>query len=167
MDPLLATMAVLVLGLGVVGFGLSRRLDRLRAELSRLDKLDALGQRLEALASQVEQSEFSAALQAKLTEFSEANLKLASALAELRQRIPAAKLTKAHGGNPADTVREHLARLGFEEVHLLTDLESLPELSGRVVFEARRRGVLHKGYVELAAGRVQSESVQSAYAAFP
>jgi len=68
---------------------------------------------------------------------------------------------------PSDAIREHLARLGFDDVHLLTDLESLPELSGRVVFEARRRGVLHKGYVQLAAGRVQSESVQSAYAAFP
>jgi hypothetical protein len=160
-------LAVLVLGLGAIGFGLSRRLDKLRGELSRLDKLDALEQRLEALAAQVEQSEFSAALQAKLTEFSEANLKLASALAELRQRIPAPKLSKAPGGNPVDVVREHLDRLGFEEVHLLTDLESLPELSGRVVFEARRRGVLHKGFVELAAGCVQSESVQSAYAAFP
>ena len=167
MDPLLATMAVLVLGLGAAGFGLARRLDRMRTELSRLDKLDLLAQRLEALAAQVEQSEFSAALQAKLTEFSEANLKLASALAELRQRIPAPKLSKAPGGNPLDTVREHLDRLGFEDVHVLTDLESLPELTGRVIFEARSRGVLHKGYVELAAGRVQSESVQSAYAAFP
>jgi hypothetical protein len=46
-------------------------------------------------------------------------------------------------------------------------LESLSELSGRVLFEARRRGVIHKGHVLLAAGRVQSESVQSAYAAFP
>ena len=167
MDPLLATLAVLVIGLGLFGFGLARRLDRMRTELSRLDRLDALDQRLEALAAQVEQTEIGAALQAKLTEFSEANLKLAAAMAELRQRLPAASVVKAHGGNPADVVGNHLARLGFEDLHVLTDIESLPEHTGRVVFEARRRGVLHKGYVELASGKVLTESIQSAYAAFP
>ena len=167
MDPLLATLALLVLGLAAIGFGLSRRLDRVRAELARLDKLDALEKRVEALTAQLEQSEFSATLQSRLTEFTEANLKLAATLAELRQRLPGGKSFKPPASTPADAVREHLARLGFDEVHVLTDLETLPELSGRVVFEARRRGVLHKGHVQLAAGRVQSESVQSAYAAFP
>lgn len=167
MDPLLAALALLVLAFGVVGFGFVRRLERLRGELARLDKLDVLEQKLAALTAQVEQGELSVALQAKLAEFTEADRKLTGALAELRQRLPTPRLTKAHGGNPADTVREHLSRLGFDELHLLTDFETLPELSGRVVFEARRRGVLHKGFVELAAGRVLSESVQSAYAAFP
>ncbi|HVQ25292.1 MAG TPA: hypothetical protein VMV01_08940 [Planctomycetota bacterium] len=167
MDPLLAALALLVLGLGFIGFGLSRRLDRVRADLARLDKLDALEKRVEALTAQLEQSDFGATLQSRLAEFTEANLRLAAALAELRQRLPAGKAFKPPPSTPSDAIREHLARLGFDDVHLLTDLESLPELSGRVVFEARRRGVLHKGYVQLAAGRVQSESVQSAYAAFP
>jgi hypothetical protein len=167
MDALLATLALLVIGLGAVGWGFSRRLDRMRSELARLDKLEALEQRVAALSAQLEQSEFSAALQARLSEFAEANLKLASGLAELRQRLPVGKVSRAHPAQPADSVREHLGRLGFEDVHLLTDLETLPQLSGRVVFEARRRGVLHKGYVELSAGRVLAESAQSAYAAFP
>jgi len=167
MDPLLATLAVLVLALGLVGFGVVRRLDRLRSQMARLDRLDALEKRLEELAAQVEQSEASAAMQARMAELNEAHLKLASGLSELRQRLPPARPARARDEHPADAVRDHLARLGFEEVHVLTDLESLPELSGRAVFEARRRGVLHKGYVELAAGRVLSESVQSAYAAFP
>ncbi|HZL99982.1 MAG TPA: hypothetical protein VFD43_06995, partial [Planctomycetota bacterium] len=86
MDPLLATMALLVLGLGLVGFGLVRRLDRLRSDLARLDKLDALEQRLDALAARVEQGELGAGLQERLTELNEANLRLAASLAELRQR---------------------------------------------------------------------------------
>ena len=139
----------------------------MRADLARLDKLDALEKRVEALTAQLEQSEFGSTLQARLTEFTEANLRLAAALAELRQRLPAGKSFKPPPATPADSIREHLARLGFDEVHVLTDLESLPELSGRVLFEARRRGVIHKGHVQLAAGRVQSESVQAAYAAFP
>lgn len=167
MDTLLATLALLVLGLGAVGYGLSRRLDRMRGELARLDKLEALEQRMAALSAQLEQSEFSAALQARLSELAEANMKLASGLAELRQRLPVGKAPRAPSSHPADVVREHLGRLGFEDVHVLTDLETLPEQSGRVVFEARRRGVVHKGYVELAAGRVLNESAQSAYAAFP
>ena len=168
MDPLLATLALLVLGMGLVGFGFSRRLDRMRGELARLDKLEALEQRVAALATQLEQSELGGALQARVTELAEANLKLAAGLAELRQRLPAAgKPVRAPATTPADAVREHLGRLGYDDVHVLTDLETLPQMSGRVVFEARRRGVLHKGYVELAAGRVQAESAQSAYAAFP
>lgn len=167
MDMLLATLAVLVLGLGLVGFGFSRRLDRVRGELARLDKLEALEQRVAALSTQLEQSEFSAALQARLAELAEANLKLASGLAELRQRLPVGKAPRAPSTHPADVVRDHLGRLGFDDVHVLTDVETLPAQSGRVVFEARRRGVLHKGYVELASGRVLNESAQSAYAAFP
>ena len=168
MDPLLATLAVLVLALAVVGYGFSRRLDRMRGELVRLDKLEALEQRVAALATQLEQSERGSALQARLSEFAEANLKLASGLAELRQRLPVGgKPARAPATHPADAVREHLARIGFDDVHVLTDLETLPAQTGRVVFEARRRGVVHKGYVELSAGKVLAESAQSAYAAFP
>jgi hypothetical protein len=168
MDPMLAVAAVLVFGLAAAGFGLFRRLEQIRQRLEALDKLAVLEQRLDQLISQVERREFSAALSAKLTEFTEAHARLAAAVAELRRaRVERPAPEPAPATDPAGIVAAHLRRLGFEDVHLVTDVETLDAGSGRVVFEARRRGVQHKGHLELRGGTVVSESIQSAYSTFP
>jgi hypothetical protein len=172
MDPMLAVAAVLVFGLAAAGYGLSRRLEHIRVRLELLDRLAVLESRLEQLVSQVERREFSAALSAKLTEFTEAHARLAASVAGLRQERemrPAAEPEPAgeRAPGPAGAVQARLAQLGFEDVHILTDVETLAGGSGRVVFEARRRGVQHKGHIELRAGVVVNESIQSAYSTFP
>jgi hypothetical protein len=120
----------------------------------------------------VERREFSAALSAKLTEFTEAHARLAASVAGLRQERseqpappPGPAGDRATGA--AGAVQARLAQLGFEDVHVLTDVATLDAGSGRVVFEARRRGVQHKGHIELRAGVVVNESIQSAYSTFP
>ncbi|MHC5211638.1 MAG: hypothetical protein ACYTG2_13040 [Planctomycetota bacterium] len=168
MDPVLAVAAVLVFGLAAAGYGLSRRLEQIRQRLETLDKVQVLEQRLDQLISQVERREFSAALSAKLTEFAEAHARLAASVAELRQaHVERPARAEAPATDPAGVVHAHLRRLGFEDVHLLTELETLSDDSGRVVFEARRRGVQHKGHLELQDGKIVHESIQSAYSTFP
>jgi hypothetical protein len=168
MDPLLVAAAVLVFGLAAAGYGLSRRLEALRQRLELLDRLAVLEQRLDQLISQVERREFSAALSAKLTEFTEGHARLAAAVAELRQQRVERRATPATPGtDPGSIVHAHLERLGFEDVHLLTDPVSLVDGAGRIVFEARRRGVQHKGHLDLAGGKIVHESIQSAYSTFP
>ena len=71
---------------------------------------------------------------------------------------------------PADIahrVREHLQEQGFDSVQILSDLTRLEGRDGRVVFEARRHGAMHKGHVGLRDGAVVDEAVRAAYSAFP
>jgi hypothetical protein len=168
MDPLLVVAAVLVFGLAAVGFGLSKRLEHIRERLEELDRLPAMERRLEQLVSQVERPEFSSALAGKLTEFTEAHARLAASVAALRQsRVPLPDAESAEATDPAGLVQAHLRGLGFVEVHLVTDVETLDEGTGRIVFEARRKGVQHKGHVELQDGKIVRESIQAAYSSFP
>ena len=67
----------------------------------------------------------------------------------------------------SQAVREHLLERGFDEVHILADLNRLEGRSGRVVFEGRRHGVMHKGHVSVQDGAVVDLSERAAYSAFP
>ena len=63
--------------------------------------------------------------------------------------------------------REHLERMGYRRVRLLSDLGSLSGRSGKVVFEASRDGAAHKGQVVVEDGVVRDVNTRSAYSAFP
>jgi len=169
MQGLVIAVVLLALGLVVLAVGLFRRLERVRGALSGLDELAAVRQRLDALQAQVERTEFSAALQAKLTEFSEENSRLTSAVRDLERRLP--QVAPGRGRQPptdlGELVRRHLVGLGFEGITILTDLRELAGPSGRVSFEARRRGVMHKGHALLKDGEVVDETLHAAYATFP
>jgi chromosome segregation ATPase len=167
MDPLLTVVALLVLGIAAAGFGIVRRLDQVHEQLKQLDQLGELAQRVDALSARVDRQEYSAALQAKLSEFTEEISRLSAAVAELRAAAGDPLAREPEAADLADRVRRHLTRMGFEQVHLLTDLAELEDDSGRVVFEARRRGVTHKGHLELEDGEVVNETVHSAYSTFP
>ncbi len=166
---ILAIAALVLLGLGLLGFVLVRRLDRLEGRLQRLAALDALVLRVEDLAAHVEQRQIGGALAARLTEFGEEHARLTAAVRDLEQRLPAPGGARTRSPPPdlGERVRRQLGERGFETVTLLTDLTTLAERSGRVTFEARRRGVMHKGHVVLRDGEVVDAAHRAAYSAFP
>lgn len=168
-QAVLVLAGVLALGIAVLAFITQRRLAAVQRALELLEQLPVMAERLDTLSERVERREFSAALSAKLTEVSESHRRLASSVTALAQRV--AGDTSAPGdeaaGDLAALVRRHLGRMGFEAIQILTDLDELDQGSGRVVFEARRLGVTHKGHVELLDGEVVGEQIRSAYSAFP
>ncbi|GJM20381.1 MAG: hypothetical protein DHS20C15_02960 [Planctomycetota bacterium] len=152
---------------------------RVEEGLARLDQLDALTERVQQLAHELDRRQLNAPLQAKLTELAETGERSRVAFMEVQERVAElgrlvdARLeavTDTPAAGPADLaerVREHLRAQGFERVQILSDLTKLDGHDGRVVFEARRNGVMHKGHVGLRDGAVVDESVRAAYSAFP
>ncbi len=152
----------------LVGSGLRRRLDALAESLERLDQLEALSTRLEDVADAVEERQLAGRLQAKFTELGEELARLTSAVAELQQvrqqeAVPAAPVPEDLG----TVVRHHLSGQGFERIQILTNVTELAGYSGRVAFEASRRGVTHKGHVSVREGVVVEDKVHASYSAFP
>ncbi len=179
MEPVLIAVAALGL-LGLLGVALlAKRLGQLESALGRLDRLEEIERRLGDLCAEFDRKELNTRLQAKMTEVTEANRRLAHAVDEVRlevkelvdsstQRQVALEASEAdEPSSMAEVVRSHLQADGFDEVHILSDLTHLQGRSGRVVFEARRTGVMHKGHVNLKDGHVQDENVRAAYSAFP
>ncbi|MCB9899311.1 MAG: hypothetical protein H6825_15000 [Planctomycetes bacterium] len=179
MDPVLvglAILAALVVGGSLL---LVRRLDALDERLGRLDDIDGLARRVQRLAAELDRKELNAQIQTKLTEVGEAERRLGAAVGELRQQID--ELTErieaglsGPGRRPeglelgaTEIVRRHLEDEGFQSVRVLSDLTRLDGLTGRVVFEATRRGAMHKGHVSLRDGVIDDETIRAAYSAFP
>lgn len=178
MDPVLVTLLALALVVVTGVLFLDRRMARLQAELSQLDALAELADRVKALAAELDRKELSARVQSKITEFTESNRRLTAALTELRQDLDEVRRSSElhSGGGPevgggapdlASVVRDHLSSGGYRRVQLLSDLTELQGLTGRIVFEASKDGAVHKGHVDLRDGAVVEESVRSAYSAFP
>lgn len=179
-DLLFSALAILFV-VGVVV--LDRRLGRVQQDLARLDELAALSQKVASLAGQLERKEVSAQLETKLTEVAESEQRMVAALGQLSREVTelrrsadrraaerrAAELPPSVDPAPdlATLVTDHLAEGGFDEVRLVSDPALLKGHSGRVVFEAQRRGVMHKGHVRIRDGRVVDESVRAAYSTFP
>jgi outer membrane murein-binding lipoprotein Lpp len=172
MEPVLIALAVLAALMtgGVVL--LARRLSGLEQRLERLDDLDKLSQRVQRLAGELDRKELNAHLQAKLTEIAESDRRLRAALSELTRKV--ADLEPQHDAEhdrpaqgPEDIAREHLERMGYRRVRLLSDLGSLNGRSGKVVFEATRDGAAHKGQVVVEDGVARDVNARSAYSAFP
>lgn len=177
----LVLIAIGALGLlGLMGvLLLAKRLGGLQGLLSPLDRLDEIERRLGDLSAEFDRKELNTLLQVKMTEVTEANRRLLHSVGELRLEVQEIKdataqrggaLRSGEGGESPSLdviVRSHLASNGFTEVQLLSDLASLHDQTGRVVFEARRAGVMHKGHVNLLEGRVVDENVRAAYSAFP
>ena len=176
MEPatlLFSALAVLVVGAVWV---LDRRLQKVEAALDRLDELDTLGARIGALAAELDRKEASSQVQAKLTEVAEAERRLVAALGDVTRQVAELRRTTERQGrltpaapppDLADVVQAHLAAEGFERVQVLTELSRIEGRSGRVAFEARKGGVMHKGHASVEEGRVVEENLQSAYSAFP
>jgi hypothetical protein len=173
-DLLFGALAILFVG-GVMV--LDRRLGRIQRDLERLDELTGLAQRVASLAGQLDRKDVSAQLEAKLTEIAEGERRMVSALAEVTRELTEMRRAaerraaeQAPAPPPSDAgsvVRDHLAGEGFDQVRLVTDPSSLEGRSGKVVFEAFRQGVLHKGHVQLSDGRVVDQSAQASYSTFP
>jgi len=183
-DLLFFALAILFVG-GIML--LDRRLGRIQRDLARLDELATLSQKVASLAGQLDRKEVSAQLATKLTEVAESDQRMVAALGELTREVTelrrgadrmaaerraseqrAEQLPEpAPGPDLAERVADHLAQRGFDEVRLVSDLAGLQGSTGRVVFEAQRQGVLHKGHVRLNDGRVVDESVRAAYSTFP
>jgi len=180
MEPVLLAIG----GLGLLGLSgvllLAKRLSRIDSALRRLDMLEELDRRLGDLSAEFDRKELNTQLQAKMTEMTEANRRLTHALGEMRQDLQALKESNERPPEEAEgaaarveapdagtVVRNHLRATGYENVQILSDLNSLQGRSGRVVFEARRAGVMHKGHVRLKDGLVVDENVRAAYSAFP
>jgi hypothetical protein len=180
MEPVLLAIG----GLGLLGLSgvllLAKRLTRIDVALRRLDALEELDRRLRDLSAEFDRKELNTLLQAKMTEMTEANRRLTHAMGEMRQDLLEMKEAKervASVGEQAssqqklpdagEVVRTHLRGTGYDDVQILSDLNSLQGRSGRVVFEARRTGVMHKGHVRLKDGVVVDENVRAAYSAFP
>lgn len=175
---LLACFGVLAaLGVGAVML-LDRRFQRLHERLARLDDIEALGERVRGLSTELHRKELNERLATRLSELGEAQRRVTAALNEVQQKLvelgtlaeQRAQVAPPSAPAPEDLglrLRRHLAGRGFEQVSLLSDLGPGQGGSGKVVFEARRDGVLHKGHLELADGEVVSEQVRSAYTAFP
>lgn len=177
------SLILAIAGLGLLGlfgfFQVGRRLGRVEEGLARLDQLDTLTERVQQLAHELDRRQLNAPLQAKLTELAEAEERSRVAFLDVQARV--AELSKvvdarleavadtppAGPADLAERVRSHLRDQGFERVQILSDLIKLDGHEGRVVFEARRNGVMHKGHVGLRDGAVVDESVRAAYSAFP
>ena len=138
MDP--ALIAVVVLTLVVVGalVVLDRRLTGLAGELRRLDTVEELSDQVRQLAGELDRKELNAQVQSKITEFTESNRRMTSALDDLRQEFAelrrgsearaeaaGARADAAAGPDVATLVREHLADAGYEDVQVLSDLSRL------------------------------------------
>lgn len=161
-------VAVLLLVLAVCGlaWALLRRVDALAVSLRELARLEGLERHLDAVAARIEGG---AGMENRLTSLTESSQRLSAAVAELRSELlaPASGPSERSAPGPAESVRRHLAAQGYADIHVLTDLSTLPPEGGKVVFEARRQGVVHKGSVVYADGDCSGEQVQTAWAAFP
>jgi len=178
MESILIAIGVLaLLGLAAT-FRLERRLGRVEDRLGRLDEIEVLAQRVHGLAAELDRKELNAPLQAKLTEVTEGLRRLHAVVAELgqaqsdlRAQVEGAVAARpAEAPRPADLaqrVREHLEREGFERIQILSDVTRMQGASGRVVVEARRGGVAHKGHLSVTDGAVVEEHIRAAYSAFP
>ena len=176
LEILLPCFAVLAaLGVGGVML-LDRRLTRVQERLARLDDLETLAERVRGLSTELHRKELNDRVQDKLTEVGEAQRRASAALVELQSQV--AELVRGleqraeqRAAPPAEDISERVRRQldasGFDQVRILSDLGQLSGRSGRVVFEARRDGVVHKGHLSLADGEVVDETSRSAYAAFP
>ncbi|RKY22204.1 MAG: hypothetical protein DRQ55_01865 [Planctomycetota bacterium] len=168
-----AVLAALSVG-GVVL--LDRRLQQLSERLEPLEQLAGLSERVRGLSTELHRKELNERLAQHLHELADAQSRVTAALSELQQQVSDVsrsleRSAQAAAVAPADAlsdrVRRHLAAQGYEQVTLLSDLSAIKGGSGRVVFEARRDGVVHKGQLSLAEGEIVDAVVRSAYSAFP
>lgn len=179
MEPVLIAIGALGL-LGLLGVVLlAKRIARVEAGQGHLDRLEEIERRLGDLSAEFDRKELNTQLQSKMTEITEANRRLVHAVGELRKDLQELKDASAasvsqpsspEGDKPQSmeaVVCGHLTADGYTDIQLLSDLTQLNGRSGRVVFEARRTGVMHKGHVNLKDGRVVDENVRAAYSAFP
>jgi DNA integrity scanning protein DisA with diadenylate cyclase activity len=179
MEPVLIAIGALGL-LGLLGVLLiAKRVGRVEQALGRLDRLEEIDRRLGDLSAEFDRKELNSLLQAKMTEVTEANRRLVHSVDELRQDLQEIKdADRQVGLQPVSVVgdeppamdvvvRDHLEADGYTDIQVLSDLTHLNGNSGRLVFEARRAGVMHKGHVNLKDGRVTDENVRAAYSAFP
>lgn len=172
---LICFFALAALGVGAVVV-LDRRIARLGERLARLDDIEGLSERVRGLSTELHRKELNEALASRLTELGEAQRRVTAALVELQGQVGDLQRSTERRAReaalpPADElssrVRQHLADRGYAQVKVLSELGELRGRSGRVVFEARRDGVLHKGHLSLADGDIVDEQVRSAYQAFP
>jgi hypothetical protein len=185
--PFLAGLAVVLAG--AIAFGVW-------GILARLDKFDALTQKLEAL------EQIRSALQALAKERSDLDLRriehvliemrdgqrrledaiLRATQSALQGALQGARRSGAHDdpsaaalANPDDPAQRILARVlaqGFERVQIVPDSAEIQRLIAagglqEVLVEARRNGVLCKGRVLLRDGAVTDVELTPAYTMFP
>jgi hypothetical protein len=175
-DVLLICFGVLAL-LSVGGVVvIDRRLGRLQKRLQPLEDLAPLAERVRGLSTELHRKELNERLAERLTELGDAQRRVSAALAQLQTEVAdvsrslersAVAAEQPPSDELGERVRLHLAGRGYDHVAVLSDLTGLEGRSGRVVFEARRDGVMHKGHLALADGEIVDETVRAAYAAFP
>ncbi len=174
-DLLLIGLVVSVLVLLVLVIGLLRRMSELGLELESLEELEEIRSSLAELTSEVQRRDLHEQLRARLTEMTESHRRLAAGFTRLEETVrdqAAASAVPAAAAESVDTqpaalVIRHLTRQGFASVQVLTELSRIEGRSGRVAFEARKGGVMHKGHALVEDGRVVDQKLQSAYSAFP
>ncbi len=167
MDPTLAAVLVLAVAVVLLTVVLLRRLSALEAGVHREDPAEELGTRFDDLKGQIDQLRPGARVEARLTEIGEALQRLSTAVSELQTRPPVPLTGEAPPLDLPGLVRHHLSRQGFDSIQLVSDPSEWEGLTGEVAFEARKRGVTHKGRLTVRDGVVTDESIRAAYAAFP
>ena len=175
-DLLLIGLLVSVLALLVLVIGLLRRVSDMGEDLEALEELEEMRGAVSELATEVQRRDLHEQLRSRLTEVTESHRRLSAGFTRLEEAVreqaaaaaePAAPAAPVEETDPTALVIRHLTHQGFERVQVLTELSRIEGRSGRVAFEARKGGVMHKGHASVDDGRVVEEKWQSAYSAFP
>jgi hypothetical protein len=86
------------------------------------------------------------------------------------ERLPAERAPAQPADQLLERLHNRLLAMGYERIQVVTprqELDSLGEQRVEVLVEARRAGVLFKGRVTLAEGRILDVTMQPPYALFP
>lgn len=157
--------------LAILLFSVYRRLGPVAGLGDVTERLEELRDRVESIASQVEQSGVHEELRGRLTEFTEAHRRMEATVTRLVQEVHAVRPLDESSDGPPENLQgyavRHLEEAGYQKVQILEDLGEVEGLSGKVAFEAVRKGVMHKGHLMMREGVVTEENIQPVYSAFP
>jgi hypothetical protein len=184
--PFLAGLAVVLAGAIAFGvWGILARLDKFDALTQKLEALEQIRSALQALAKERSDLDLRR-IEHVLIEMRDGQRRLEDAILRATQNALQSALQATRSGahddpgaaalaNPDDPAQRILARVlaqGFERVQIVPDSAEIQRLIAagglqEVLVEARRNGVLCKGRVLLRDGAVTDVELTPAYTMFP
>jgi hypothetical protein len=164
--------ALLLAGIAALLHQLLGRVRAMEERLAALDRLDGIQGELSRLQRQGQAGD-QARLEGALVELRDSQRRLAERLVQAAETATRER-SGAPGGESAasgsERVVNRLLAQGYEGVHLLATREEVErafEAGGELLVEARREGVVCKGRVRIADGRIRDAELRSAHSMFP
>jgi len=160
-------VAFFLLGITIFLLLQSRHFKRMESSAGRAFRNQELLDELVALRKAVRPMDFDmGALEDKLDELVQSNVRVEERLLQLSDRISAGR-EELRSLGLQDIIEQRLYTKGFHSIHVLADVSDMESGEHKINVEVMKGNVPYKGSVTVRDGRVVAERLKPIYEAFP